>query len=287
MHTLLICNLHMKDINPVQGGWEHCQPGHDFGPAVRGYYLLHYVLKGSGYFKVGGVMHTLHAGDMFVIHPLETTYYAADKTDPWEYVWIGFEAGIELPETLKKSVVRCPKAYSIFHALIQAERMQQGREQFLCGLIWQLLSYFVEQESEDRLSPERAVQIAVTFIETEYANEISIVGLSERLHLNRSYFYLLFKRATGVSPQQYLTNVRLKKAADLLLSFGYTPGETAASTGYADLSSFSRMFKRHYGLSPTAYTNQNRYAMSQQLSDAAIAPSAGQAPVQSRDPHSL
>lgn len=257
MHTLLIGNLHLKEINPVQCGWEVCQSGHDFGPAVRDHYLLHYVMKGSGCFKTGGATYALHAGDLFVIHPMETTYYAADQADPWEYVWIGFDAGIELPRTMKKSVVRCPKAHAVFYALMQAEQMQQGREQFLCGQIWQLLGFFYEQEREDRLAPERAVEIAMTFMETEYANEISIISLSERLHLNRSYFYLLFKRSTGLSPQQYLTTIRLKKASDLLLHFGYTPGEAAASTGYADLSSFSRTFKRYYGLSPTAYTNQH------------------------------
>ena len=93
---------------------------------------------------------------------------------------------------------------------------------------------------------------AVNWMQTNYMNPVSISALAGELNLDRSYFSTLFRRQTGRSPQQYLTELRLEKARTLLLEYGYRPGEAAQAVGYADIFSFSRMFKRHYGVSPSA-----------------------------------
>ena len=64
--------------------------GHKYGPAVRPYYLIHYILAGSGTFKTDQSIYKLHAGQGFLIEPGQETTYIADKNTPWSYVWIGF-----------------------------------------------------------------------------------------------------------------------------------------------------------------------------------------------------
>ena len=64
--------------------------GHRFGPAVRPYYLIHYILAGSGTFRVNGIDYHLHSGQGFFIEPNYQTYYIADELTPWSYVWLGF-----------------------------------------------------------------------------------------------------------------------------------------------------------------------------------------------------
>ena len=91
MKDTLLDNLHMADINPRICGVEACAPGHSFGPAVREYFLLHYVVRGKGIFRRGKREYTLQAGEIFVIRPGEVTYYEADMRDPWEYMWAGFD----------------------------------------------------------------------------------------------------------------------------------------------------------------------------------------------------
>ena len=112
-HIFLV-NQNWKDINPMECGQERCAPGHSFGPGVREYYLLHYVLSGVGRFTVSGTTYTLHAGDIFVIRPFERIYYEADAEAPWHYVWAGFEASVPLPEALSQDVIRCPDARAVF-----------------------------------------------------------------------------------------------------------------------------------------------------------------------------
>ena len=75
---LVLSNLHLRDLNPRICGREVCAPGHTFGPAVREYHLLHYVVRGTGVFRRAQAVYTLRAGDIFVIRPGESTVYAAD-----------------------------------------------------------------------------------------------------------------------------------------------------------------------------------------------------------------
>ena len=66
---LVLSNLHLRDLNPRICGREACAPGHTFGPAVREYHLLHYVVRGNGVFRRAQTVYTLRAGDIFVIRP--------------------------------------------------------------------------------------------------------------------------------------------------------------------------------------------------------------------------
>lgn len=256
--TLFLVDQQWREINPVQCGWEDCAPRHSYGPAVRSYYLLHYVLSGKGTFELHGKTHTLHAGQIFVIRPYERTYYEADAEEPWKYIWVGFETSLEMPEALRQDVLTAPEAQSIFSAMCGAEKMETGREAFLCGQIWMLLSLFRRMEKPTQKKSTDYVLQAVNRMQTYYMEHISIAELAAELNLDRSYFSTLFHKQTGKSPQQYLTELRLEKAAELMREHDYTPGEAALAVGYPDIFSFSRMFKRKYGTAPSRYAVQER-----------------------------
>ena len=113
MKDTLLDNLHMADINPRICGVEACAPGHSFGPAVREYFLLHYVVRGKGIFRRGKREYTLQAGEIFVIRPGEVTYYEADMRDPWEYMWAGFDCAPPFAALLEQDVLRLPGALQI------------------------------------------------------------------------------------------------------------------------------------------------------------------------------
>ena len=51
------------------GGYSQTEPGHIWGPGVRSYYLLHYIIRGHGWFEVRKERHTLAAGDLFLGYP--------------------------------------------------------------------------------------------------------------------------------------------------------------------------------------------------------------------------
>jgi transcriptional regulator GlxA family with amidase domain len=68
--------------------------------------------------------------------------------------------------------------------------------------------------------------------------------------LSQSHFLRLFKQAFGVTPHQYLRQVRLQKARQLLVQKNLSVTEVCLSVGFDNLSSFSRLFSQTFGFSP-------------------------------------
>ena len=104
MHrNIIVIDQHLHGLNPMQFGHENCTPLHDFGPAVRTHWLLHYVVSGFGKFTREGVTYAVGPGEIFVIPPYIETYYQADEKQPWKYIWIGFTTE-EIPEVFLQPI---------------------------------------------------------------------------------------------------------------------------------------------------------------------------------------
>ena len=233
-------------------GFEACKSGHRFGPAVRLHYLIHYVESGKGVFRVGGKEYALGAGDLFVIEPFLPTDYEADGDDPWHDIWIGFDAEPTLPVALPK-VLHLPRAASVFARLKELARTGEGGALAEQALLWQFFSLVEEKKAP----PRDAVSVALDRIHTEYMNPLTVGELARQVGLDRSWFSSRFKARTGLSPGQYLLSFRLELAAELMQNHGQSVKCAANSVGYEDLYHFSRMFRRHFGLSPRAWRQKN------------------------------
>lgn len=252
--SVIVIDSHFPGLNPMQFGSEECAPGHFFGPAVRTYWLLHYVTSGKGTFTRDGVTYQLQAGDLFVISPYLETYYEADQKQPWRYIWIGFtldesKASEDAQTLLQKPVIRCPGAGAIFEDMQRCRTLENGRSAFLCSRLWELLSLLQEQGKP----AADYIDKALSCMHSEYMTGISIQEIADRLNLDRSYFSALFKGRMGIAPRDYLMQLRLEKAAELMVVHGEPPSTASASVGYLDLYHFSKVFKQHFGLSPRAY----------------------------------
>lgn len=247
-----------SDIFPTELGREQCDPGHKFGPYIRKYYLIHTVVSGKGSFTVQGKTYPLRAGDSFIISPDIPTVYQADEQDPWVYIWIGFKAGIELPPQFAQAVWHDPAVTQLFEQAWEACAPRQGREARLCGFLWQLIAMMEAKNQPTEPKNSAYVVRAKAIMRRQYVYGIQVADVAERIGLERSYFSNLFKKETGQSPRAYLTAIRMRRAAALLKNQNATPGITALSVGYPDVFSFSRMFRRYYGCSPSEYRKGNR-----------------------------
>lgn len=245
----IIVNKKYSDINPLLLGWENCTAGHAFGPYVRTYWLLHYVSKGTGTLHIRGERHRVMAGEIFVIPPYEETRYEADREDPWSYIWIGFTSGIQLPDAFSRAVIRCPGAEELFRKMTRCTQYGSRKNAFLCSCLWELISMLPEQTEV----PDNYVEKARSMIESEYMNNLKVEKIADSLSINRSYLFSLFKKQMGLSPSQYLIQVRMERAAELMTVYEKTVKLSAQAVGYQDLYNFSKIFKRHFGVSPRQY----------------------------------
>jgi len=251
----------------TQFGTENCIPGHDFGPAVRTHYLLHYVFDGEGVFEVDGREYSLGQGQGFLICPHAVTYYRADRSHPWSYGWIGFNG--TLAERLLEQaglapgspVFRCGEKERIHRLLLEmAEPCEdrKARETRLTGLLYMMLSLLIECGTERPRPPvisraDAYIEQVKDFIEMNFSSRFTVEDIAGFIGLNRSYLCALFTRETGTSIQDYLIGYRVDTAARMLLNTDLSIGDISRSVGYGDPLLFSKIFKKLQGNSPKHY----------------------------------
>jgi len=266
-YSLLIRKLNHLDLNLYQCGTEDCKPGHYFGPAVRNFFLIHYIHSGCGKYLVGEKEYKLHRGQGFLITPGVVTYYQADYNSPWVYSWVGFtgtkaegylkSAGL----TIETPVFTCDDDYvdNCFKNMIAARNLQSSRELNIMGHLYLFLSYLIEKNKECNLYEDKTsrkkeyVNKAIAYIEMNFSRKISIESLANRIGLDRSYLGSLFKEQLNVSIQDFITNYKMVKACELLKEEALSISDVARSVGYRDPLLFSKTFRKNIGVSPRDY----------------------------------
>lgn len=96
------------------------------------------------------------------------------------------------------------------------------------------------------------VEQILNYFEDHYNEKISLDQIAENMYLSPFYISKIFKKETGDTPIRHLINIRLEKAKELLEG-GYAGSvqEVAAMVGYDDAYHFSKLFKKHFGISPS------------------------------------
>lgn len=241
-------------VAPINYGYQECPSGHRFGPAVRTHYLLHFVFSGCGFLEKDGAVHSLAPGDIFVIHPGEITTYYASRQDPWRYGWIGFTSSAEL-DFLSTPVLRQPPVRHIFRRLRDCcDKDCPDADVF--ALTFELLSILSQSNRRSNLSASDYALYAKTHLDNTYMQKVNIAQIANTLHIDRRYLTAVFRKAYGVAPQAYLTQLRLERAKDFLKS-GYSVTSAASMSGFSDLCNFSRQFKAHFGYPPSAFQRRS------------------------------
>lgn len=92
------------------------------------------------------------------------------------------------------------------------------------------------------------------FIDSNFTESITIARIAKTAGMSEYHFFRLFKQMNGSTPYQYILSTRLKHAS-LLLRADYSVSDIAFTTGFSDIYSFSKAFKKHFGVSPTSYAS--------------------------------
>lgn len=260
-------NMGNDELTMNQCGYDQCRPNHSFGPEVRDYYLIHYIISGKGFYEVGNRTYHLSEGDGFLICPNIPTYYEADKKEPWGYTWIGFSGSkvksylMECSLSEEKPIFTYNNSNNLRKCFANIINIKpESNIQLEIRLYSLLYNFFslISENKKDYVSKsykDKYVQDALDYIHNHYSSNIKVADISNELGLNASYLGSLFKRYYNTSPKSYLVNYRVEKACELMWDNKKNIGEIAYSVGYSDPLLFSKMFKKIKGVSPTAYRN--------------------------------
>lgn len=259
-----------EDLYLMLCGIEQCIPGKTFGSAKRAGYHMHIVVKGKGTLIVNERQENVKAGQIFITKPEEETKYCADRIEPWSYGWITFD-GNRSKEYVEAAgftdgvnVLDCNIETSRFIVLMQQmldrPQLNLSSDLYRMGIVYQLIALAVEShyktqqrtEHYHHFTPDDYVDYVMNFINRNYAT-VRVSDLADNIGISREYLASIFKKKNGISPREYILDKRLSKSCELLDSTELSVKEIALKVGYDNALTFSKMFKRKYGISPKYY----------------------------------
>lgn len=250
-------------------GVQNCPPGYSYGPGIRDIYIIHFICEGKGTYKVNGTTYHLHKGDFFVIYPGTEIFYQADKKNPWDYIWVGFQgiksetylgyAGID-KEHLIGHCYNTAYMLSCIQQMTLARVLTHYNELRRHAALLQIFAALIEQHHEQLTEEEQLdyphhvyIDQALDYVQTHISENIHIQDIANYIGIDRSYLTSIFKQALGISPQEYLLNYRMEYACELLKDPQIKISTVACEVGYQDPLSFSKAFKKHLAVSPSQW----------------------------------
>ena len=258
------------ESNILFWGQENCTPNYFFkGNNVRDNYVIHYIQKGKGTFSSANHPSvSLKAGDVFILPKGVPCFYQADGKDPWSYFWLGL-SGIKIKAMLSGSILasknylRQVQGSQFYQSLQKLFDAAHSPSSLTNDILIEALLYFtfynlnIEYPAKRRKNSkikDDQLKTATTYLRQNFSNSsLSIIDLCNKLDLSRSYLYILFKNNMGLSPQQFLINLRIEQAKEYLTDTEKNIQEITRMVGYNDEFVFSKAFKRYSGFSPKLY----------------------------------
>ncbi|MDF2723384.1 MAG: AraC family transcriptional regulator, partial [Paenibacillus sp.] len=145
-------------------------------------------------------------------------------------------------------------------SLCGCSRSEQARERFRGQTHFQeLMSWiFHHTRQEGKEDSRAAMDRTRRYVESHYSESITIEQLARMAEISPKYYVSLFKKTYGKTAIDYLTEVRVNMAKQLMLQEGVRLKDVAYQVGYNDEFYFSRMFKKEVGVSPTVYLKNRR-----------------------------
>ncbi|MCI8529690.1 MAG: AraC family transcriptional regulator [Lachnospiraceae bacterium] len=270
-------NENFVDLGLYQFGWEQCDPSHSFGPAARNHYLFHYCLSGTGTLyaqnsRKESDVFQIRSGQGFMIFPNQVCTYIADYELPWEYTWLEFD-GLRVKETIELTGLTPEQPvyrarYKDIAATMKDEMLyivnhKEESPFHLIGHLYLFMDSLVRSSTAAQIGKGNSLRDfylkeALSFIEQNFQNDISVEDIAAFCGLNRSYFGKIFHETMGKTPQEFLISYRMTKAAELLKLTGLSIGDIGNGVGYPNQLHFSRAFKNVYGISPRQWRYENK-----------------------------
>ena len=236
------------------------------GRVLNEYHLV-FISHGKGIFETAksGIQPVI-AGTVFFLFPGVWHRYKPDTNSGWEEYWIGFKGNY--PETLMGNRFFNP-VYPFIHAglneylltllqqlLEKIQSAKMGYHQIISGIALQILGllHSVSVNEPNNEDTRGSLVLKARFLLNESIMEkVSMRQVAKQLPMGYSSFRKMFKNETGRSPNQYLLDIRLNKAKDLLMTTDMNIKEISYRTGFVSIFNFSKIFKKKMGVSPACY----------------------------------
>ena len=244
----------------TSGGWEKCRPDYEVDRSGFATPIIEFVVRGAGLLTMGGRTTPLGPGSIFVYGPGVPHRIQTLPSPPMEKYFIAFDGGADLMEEchilpgMVLQAMHPEQLRFVFEDLIAHGLGDHGNRARMCQIA---LQYLMMKIAADAAPPGPAGNAAAAtyqrcrqFIEENCLRVHSLAEVAAGCHVDSAYLCRLFKRFRRQTPFQYLQNLKMNQAVELLRNRRYSVKETAQELGFGDPYNFYRAFKRIFGISP-------------------------------------
>lgn len=230
-------------------------------------YMLFYTYDGSGMFEFNGKEFLCEKNKIIIFQKYDhIKYYPLSN---WNAMWIFLEGESCEPfydicygEKLSATEVSNP---TFVENLIRAMRDHIKYPSISCdlacsSLMFQLWNYIIESQKNILLKENQdIIRHCIEFMRSNLDKKISIEQLSEMCFLSHAQFRRVFKKHTGYSPHEYLTNLRISKAKSLLKETNFDLEKISSITGFSGSPHLITRFKQYENITPYEYRKRSSY----------------------------
>jgi len=238
-----------------------------FGDTQVDSWMLVYTLSGRGHFRAGLRVFELTPGNLVLVEPGTLIDFSGSDKASWNFYWVVFQCAdrwrsylqwpLAGPGVRQLAVSEAAAAAmdvtlgQLYQNYIDAGALKNELDHNLLEQLLLRCANCLPRESNRALDPR--VRAARAYIDEHYASDIALADVAAASNISPSRLSSLFRSETGASVMAYRNELRLVKAAQLLLHSNLRIADIGSRVGYAEQAFFSRIFRKHLGMSPRQY----------------------------------
>lgn len=246
-------------------------------------YEIYYLNSGTRKFFIEGDIFTISKGDLVLIDKdvMHQTTFTSNKTHERTYVLFTDRYITPLIEKYGRECIETCFSQKVF-------TIPAGRREYVENLLYQLeceyknpdnysdklmecyiteimlfliryVDYIGDEVVRELSATDEIMQLAAKYIIENYNKILSLKDVADYVNMSSTYFSKRFKVTTGIGFKEFLLNIRIKKASQLLLNTDYKITDVAYSCGFNDSNYFGDVFKKIKGLSPLQYRKNREF----------------------------
>ena len=245
-----------------------CTPEWKIDERTIRYVDMTYLVSGSAVYFVNGNEYSVKAGDLLCI-PAGSCRAAVTSADClMECYCVNFRLTdssgnpVQLPFPVVSHLGVLPETIAAYNDLSMEWIMKKpGYRIKIRAVFLSILHGFFKAIVYKKNSGivDHRIKKSMIYISEHYHEPIDLTRIAGLFNLHPVYFGALFKETTGMTFREYLTEVRLNHAEDLLWAGIYSVCTVSLMCGFSDVFYFSKVFKAKRGISPSRIGKQNKY----------------------------